>query len=368
MKQAFHKIINILEYQEREISNYRISVGFDGFIDRIVKAVKTNLQGERDFFSQMGEFINYVLARKEGDCNIEIVERLSKIGGNAPILSNALGKLGIKVDCICTAGVPDIEEVFSEMLPNCTIHSIGRPGYTIALEFDDGKLIFGETGILDDVDWEYLKKRIGVQNLKELILNSDILALVNWSEMKGANDIWEGVFNEILKGTAGNQVIYFDLCDFSAKLQEEIIHVMNLIEKYASIRPTVLAVNEKEGLTLANILSGLHNNSHELRRIVEDVYKRIKVDIFILHSAKSTFAADRNGVYEVKTAFVEHPVLLTGSGDNFNAGFCLGLLLKMDIISSLLLGNAVAGYYVRNGKSPTLKELIVFLKQWMNKC
>jgi len=367
VKQVFHKVIDTLKQQGCRLSNCNVSVGFDGFIDRVVKVVRTIRDGERMFFSTMYEFVNYILERRNGDCNIEIVERVSKIGGNAPILSNALGKLGVKVNCICTAGVPAIEEVFSEMLSNCTIHSIGRPGYTLALEFDDGKIVFGETGILDDINWINLKNKIGIQKLKELFMRSDIIALVNWSEMKGASDIWEGVLNEILKNTAGKQVIYFDLCDFTGKSEEEIIRVVRLIEDYNAVRSTILAVNENEGKVLANVVCGSRSGSYELRKVVEDVYFRINVDTFIVHSAKSTVAADKNGVYEVKSAFVEHPLLLTGSGDNFNAGFCVGLLLKMDIISSLLLGNAVAGYYVQKGRSPSLEDLVLFLEQWMDK-
>ncbi|MBM7581591.1 hypothetical protein JOD02_000414 [Caldicoprobacter guelmensis] len=366
MEQVFYKVIETLKQRGWSLHNYNVSVGFDGFIDRVVKAVQTSKEGEKVFFSTIYEFVNYILERKNGDCNIEIVERVSKIGGNAPILSNALGKLGVKVNCICTAGIPTIEQVFSEMLSNCTIHSIGRPGYTLALEFNDGKIVFGETGILDDINWMSLKNKMGIQQLKELFMKSDIIALVNWSEMRGASDIWEGVLNEILKDTAGSQVVYFDLCDFTGKSKEDVIRVIKLIESYSMVRSTILAVNENEGKALADVVCGNSSEGHELRKIVEDVYSRVNVDIFILHSAKGTVAADENGVYEVKSAFVEHPLLLTGSGDNFNAGFCVGLLLKMDIISSLLLGNAVAGYYVQRGRSPSLKDLISFLEQWVN--
>ena len=54
---------------------------------------------------------------------------------------------------------------------------------------------------------------------------------------------------------------------------------------------------------------------------------------------------------------VEAPKISTGGGDNFNAGFCLGQLLGLGYRDSMLLGMAVSGYYVENGKSPSAQEL-----------
>ncbi len=64
------------------------------------------------------------------------------------------------------------------------------------------------------------------------------------------------------------------------------------------------------------------------------------------------------GVFE--GPFVRKPYLSTGAGDNFNAGFCLGLLAELPIEQALCAGVATSGYYVRQGKSPSLKQLTDF--------
>ncbi|MGE4572710.1 MAG: carbohydrate kinase family protein, partial [Candidatus Izemoplasmatales bacterium] len=56
----------------------------------------------------------------------------------------------------------------------------------------------------------------------------------------------------------------------------------------------------------------------------------------------------------------------TGAGDNFNAGFVLGLLLGLEPDEALLTGMSTSGYYVRNADSPTFADLNKFITDWAN--
>ena len=58
------------------------------------------------------------------------------------------------------------------------------------------------------------------------------------------------------------------------------------------------------------------------------------------------------------------PVIGWCGADNFNAGFCFGTLLGFEIADSALLGMAVSGYYVKNGRSPSAAELREYLSEW----
>jgi sugar/nucleoside kinase (ribokinase family) len=55
------------------------------------------------------------------------------------------------------------------------------------------------------------------------------------------------------------------------------------------------------------------------------------------------------------------PKKSTGAGDRFNAGYCLGLLLKLDARSRLVCANASAGFFVREARSASLPELAQFI-------
>src|SRR5262249_61399235 len=60
--------------------------------------------------------------------------------------------------------------------------------------------------------------------------------------------------------------------------------------------------------------------------------------------------------------FVQHPLISTGGGDHFNAGFCLGRILGLGLEESLCAGVACSGYYVRTAQSPTAEELAEFIR------
>jgi sugar/nucleoside kinase (ribokinase family) len=61
---------------------------------------------------------------------------------------------------------------------------------------------------------------------------------------------------------------------------------------------------------------------------------------------------------------IKNVKIKTGAGDNFNAGFCNGLLYGLNCEEMILSGVATSSYYVGHGKSPTIPEVVQFLKDW----
>src|SRR5205085_2832581 len=73
-------------------------VGFDGFVDEIIHAVNTR-QTATEFtrletISDFGARITEAAGRST---NIEVVRQNKKLGGNGPIMANALATLGLRV-------------------------------------------------------------------------------------------------------------------------------------------------------------------------------------------------------------------------------------------------------------------------------
>ena len=67
-----------------------------------------------------------------------------KLGGNGPIMANALACLGLHVTYLGCLGYPEIDPVFRDFATRATVRSIAEAGHTDALEFDDGKLMLGK--------------------------------------------------------------------------------------------------------------------------------------------------------------------------------------------------------------------------------
>jgi sugar/nucleoside kinase (ribokinase family) len=84
----------------------------------------------------------------------------------------------------------------------------------------------------------------------------------------------------------------------------------------------------------------------------------------VIHPRESAACATRDGDWWVPGPFVAQPLITTGAGDHFNAGFTTGQLLGLSPEACLGAGVCTSGHYVRTAKSPTLGDLETFLANW----
>ena len=120
-------------------------VGLDGFVDEILHAV--DKRESADKFSRVptiAQFAQRLAAAAGHSTNVELVSQVTKLGGNGPIMANALASFGLKVTYLGILGYPNLHPVFSDFSRRAQVHSIAEPGYTDALEFEDGKIMLGK--------------------------------------------------------------------------------------------------------------------------------------------------------------------------------------------------------------------------------
>src|SRR5206468_2440268 len=121
-------------------------LGLDGFVDEIVHVV--DKRDNAEVFQRLPT-ISALARRLAGaagrSTNIELVNQRTKLGGNGPIMANALGCLGVKVTYVGALGYPHLHPVFTEFARRAEVHGIADPGHTDALEFEDGKLMLTKT-------------------------------------------------------------------------------------------------------------------------------------------------------------------------------------------------------------------------------
>ena len=83
-------------------------VGFDGFVDEIVAVVDKRYDAERyDPVETIAAMARKILGASGESSNYELVVKQRKLGGNGPIMANALAALGLDVTYIGNVGYPD---------------------------------------------------------------------------------------------------------------------------------------------------------------------------------------------------------------------------------------------------------------------
>jgi hypothetical protein len=350
--------------------NHRVSfkafLGFDACIDNIVRVVKENSENdEHGFYARSPEFAEFLLSKENKSCGIELHTSLSKTGGNMVITANALGNLGVKADCVGTFGLPDILPVFKSISSNCTLYTVGETITATALEFNDSKFILFDPGPYNNLNWEGIKAILGIEKIKQLLSGNQLISFLNWSEIQNSSQIWQGIIEEIIPEINSLQrakYFFTDFSDCSRKTKDEIKAVIYLLGRFRKYFKVVISLNQNETDLVAGAL-GIKNCTSD-EELVKQLFSVINSDVLVIHRPKDAIAYNGLVFEKCDTFFCEEPKILTGGGDNFNAGFCYSLLCELDLYQSLLVANAVSGSYVKTGISPDLNNLINFLENF----
>ncbi len=363
MNEKLSLLINTLKGGGREqLLTKQVTVGFDGFVDTIAKIIKKKDHKASTYFSLTDELGTYILEKSGKNFSLELDYVNVKIGGNTPIMCNALGTMGASVNCIGALGQDYTHPVFKKLATVCNLHSFGDPGTAIALEFQNGKIIFSQMGSLNKMGWEQVKEKIGIDTLKSLYHSSDVFAILNWSEIETSTEIWKGMLKDVIQPDHTiEKSIFFDLSDCSSRTEDDINEMLDLLNKFSSHAFVTLGLNLNEAQTLNTILNN-RKADHSLNTLAENIYKKLTIETLVLHAAKEAVAINKNGMYSNKSYFFESPKISTGAGDNFNAGFIAAQLLHCDLETCLLFGHAVSALYVQDGESPGIEKLIEFLE------
>ncbi len=359
-----------LAQTQNELKAKHVLLGFDGFVDEIVRVVdKRYSRSEHSVIPNIAQFAERILQAAGRSTNIELVVQKMKLGGNGPIMANAFATLGAQVTYIGNLGYPSLHPIFAELAKRAAVISIADPCHTDALEFDDGKLMLGKIEPLNEITWENLVRHIGKEKLARLLGESHLVGLVNWTMIPYMAEIWESMLQHLcpqLPAESKNHFVFFDLADPAKRLTEDIRAALQLIAQFQNYFQVILGTNEKESFEIAEVLGVEQpdNQRTSMMRMAEHIRAKLGVYNVVIHPVQYAVAASASEVKLVEGPWAPKPHISTGAGDHFNAGFCLGRLVGLNLEMSLLTGVTSSGFYVRTAQSPRLGDLIQFLQNW----
>lgn len=341
-------------------------LGFDGFVDYIYHAVDTRKSAkEYTRIPTLKAYGERIAAAAGKSANIEVVCQAVKLGGNGPIMANALSALGADVTYCGMVGQPKIHAVFEEMAKRAKVYGISEPAVTDAMEFEDGKLMVGKHGTVANATYENLIKFIGAKKWADLWNKASFVGMVNWTMLPYMTALWKKIqtVHAPKKGDA-RKTVFVDLADPGKRSAEDILTALKVVSNFQKQHDVILGLNESEAHQVAKVLGVTVGGRDEasVTKLAVDIRAKLNVHTCVVHPVAFAAAADENGAACVPGPFTPKPKISTGAGDHFNAGFCTGRILGLDLAQSLQTGVGTSGYYVRNAASPTIDQLAKFLK------
>lgn len=356
----------LLQSAER-VKGMSAFVGLDGFVDEIIHAVDTRLDAENftrlRTIADFGERIKKAAGKST---NIEFVRQKTKLGGNGPIMANALATFGLRVAYLGTLGYPNIHPVFKPFTERADVHSIAESGHTDAVEFLDGKVMLVKSDSLREVTWANIQERFGRDRFQTAFNTSTLIGFVNWTMIPAMSDIWESLLDEFCGRLEGpRRRMFFDLADPQKRSAEDIRRALELIRRFQKHFDVTLGLNEKEAYEVGEVLGLKYEHTPDgLSAMGIEMHSRLGIDAVVIHPVTYAIVVRKGKTFRANGPRVDKPLITTGAGDHFNSGFCLGQLLGLEEAACVLLGVATSGYYVMTAQSPTVADLAGMLREW----
>lgn len=357
-----------LQTHAAKVAALNAFVGFDGFVDEILHVVDKRENADKYLrLPTISKYAERLAAAAGKSTNVEMVSQMTKLGGNGPIMANALASFGLKVCYLGNLGYPNLHPIFSDFAKRAEVHTIAEPGYTDAVEFEDGKIMCGKHKALRDVNWENIKSRFGADQFTARLQAANFVGFVNWTMLTSMNDTWATILKEVCPQLTGpRRKIFFDLADPEKRTREDVVKALSLITEFEKYFDAILGLNEKEAYEIGGHL-GLSTGDHSpegLLKLAQEIHARIKINTVVVHPVSYALAVSANDAAIIEGPFTPKPLITTGAGDHFNAGFCLGKLLGFDNAKAVLTGVSTSGFYVRTAKSPTVADLVGLQQNW----
>lgn len=343
-------------------------VGFDGFVDHIIDAVASrHAPGPEGYrrLPSLGRFAEIVAGAAGRSANIELVVRQTRAGGNGPILAGALAELGARVHAVGALDHP----VFDDLRGVCeTCVSVGEPGVTEAIEFDDGKLMLGKAAPMDRIDWGRIVGACGgIDALTERCNGARVIAPCGWTMVPAMSEIWTGLLSDVLPRLErpGDRVFFIDFSDPAKRSDGDLRTAIGLLQRINAIMPVTLGLNLAEAQRLADLFPAVDGENWAcpgpVAALADAVLRRAGVARVAVHTHTDAVIAEISGLVHSKTAHTATPLTSTGAGDHFNAGLCLALAHGLSAPAALAGAIGVSGLFVRTGEHPALGDVIGFL-------
>jgi hypothetical protein len=359
-------------------------VGFDGFLDVILRAVDARASMRTDDYVPIATIESFgarIGAAAGRSANVELVEVERRFGGNGPLLAGALGAMGAGVTYIGCVGAESMERgpgpvhgAFEAFAARCErVLAVAPPGVTHALEFGDGKIMFNMPGEIQAVTWESIKRDLGQEAVREAVRGASLIGIVNWSIMAGVETLLAGVggtLEELSREGAGRKRVFVDLSDPAKRTRPDLRRGLGLVAGLQARADVTLGLNLSEATQVAHAIDvltpgGAGGGAEAVARtcigLAESIRERLGVGCVVVHPREGGGGAAAGESTWIDGPMVATPRLSTGAGDHFNAGFAFAQCVGCDLGACLAMGVGLSGAYVRDAASPSARRLAEFL-------
>ncbi|TVP75157.1 MAG: hypothetical protein EA353_14435 [Puniceicoccaceae bacterium] len=344
----------------------KILLGCDGFVDETYEIVEVR-KSPTDFtaMKNLRMFGELLVERADGGVGVELVPKRRCEGGFGVNTARLAGVLGLNPVLPGLYGKNEIDPAFNEFKESCSLYSLGDPALTIALEFNDGKVLMSNLTAVSDLSWDNFAAFFGPEKLHEMFSGVDILGLGYWSLTADFDNLFKG-FMQQYESLAPPRRMFFDFADIQKKSSESFVQSLELIAAFNDKIPMTLSLNEHEVFELFR-RTGVDCPDQAPAAVATALTaarQKIGFDELVVHTpefaaASSVADGEAHAMQERQTKVIRS----AGAGDSFNGGYICASLGDIPIKERLVIANAATAYFVTHAAAPTREALVAQIEQ-----
>jgi len=347
-----------------------ILLGCDGFVDETYEIVQERRSvSDYSAIEKLKEFGELLVERADGGVGVELVPKRRCEGGFAINTGRIAACLGIKPTLPGLYGAGKIDPAFEEFVDSCELISLGDPALTIALEFDDGKLLMSDIQAVTNLDWPDVETHFGADKLKAMFSDVDILGLGYWSLTANFDTLFKGFMKQYEELTPPGRM-FFDFADIKKKSNEAFKATLDLIGTYSQQIPMTFSLNEHEVFELFSRI-GIEKPELTPEAIappLKEAREKIGFDELLVHTPEFAVASSASEGEAIALQDRQSNVVrLAGAGDSFNGGYLCASLGNLPLKKRLVLANAATAFFVTHATGPTKEELLAQIEKASDK-
>jgi hypothetical protein len=182
-------------------------------------------------------------------------------------------------------------------------------------------------------------------------------------------EIFEALLDRVLPTMFprdGGRLFFFDLADPKKRSDGDLRNVLSVIGRFRGHGRVTLGLNLAEAQQACAVL-GFEvpaNRAEALKGAAVEIRQKLEITCVVIHPREGAACATREASWYTEGPLCERPLISTGAGDHFNAGFVTGQVLGLSPEACLTLAVAFSGQYVRTAQSPSLAQTDSFLRDW----
>jgi len=355
-----------LEEFPKEITPQSVAVGFDGYIDHV-----RHLVGERksaQMFDQLAHFDSYhemVGHAKVSDRTLkfEWVEEERIAGGHTAHFTGSVKSLGHDVTSVGFFGEP-IRDEFDTLFDNGDALSLGEPTLTEYIYFDDGKIMYTEASP-QTLNWEMLQQYASLEQITDALEGVSLVSIGGWALQSGIPTLWEGMSEEVIPNLESPpEQILVCVTEINRLTETTLRSDLESLYRLDDRIPVTLVVTRDQATHLAEVLLPQESGRVATPTIASDLSTNLDVDRVVICSTSESVLGTNGDTIAVRTPEITDPAEEGTLEDHFTAGFGVGLIEDLSPKNTVVLGNAVAGYYKQHRTVPDVSDLREFLETY----